>query len=147
MRRIDIIDPAFVEEIPQDLKLGKLYVSIPYGTATHSCCCGCGAEVVTPIHPTGWTLIYDGDTVSLDPSVGSWDLPCRSHYVIRKNRIHWAVTWSKAEIEAGRARDARVVDEYFSQDDGTGNNVAAEVSPSRLERLWRRLRPRGRGGR
>ena len=139
MTRIDIIKPEFVEGIPRDLELGKLYVSIPYGTATHSCCCGCEAEVVTPIHPTGWTLIYDGDAVSLDPSVGSWDLPCRSHYVIKKNRVRWAAKWSEEKVAAGRARDARVVDEYFSRDERAGGDVAAEVPQSRLERLWRRL--------
>ncbi|WP_417924835.1 DUF6527 family protein [Collimonas pratensis] len=26
-----------------------------------------------------WSLTYDGKTVSLDPSIGNWSLPCRAH--------------------------------------------------------------------
>lgn len=141
MTRSDTIEPEFVEEIPRDLEFGKLYISILYGTATHSCCCGCGAEVVTPIHPTGWTLAYDGDTVSLDPSVGSWGLSCRSHYVIRKNRVRWAAKWSSEKIKGGRVRDAHAVDEYFSSADGARSDLVRKGPPGRprLGSLWRRL--------
>lgn len=60
-------------------------MSIFFATAVHNCFCGCGSKVVTPIKPAGWELTYDGDTVSLWPAVGSWGLPCRSHYIIRKD--------------------------------------------------------------
>ena len=63
MSRIDRLEPEFVEEIPRELEAGKLYVSIPYTTATHLCCCGCGSEVVNAPHPAQWSLTYDGDTV------------------------------------------------------------------------------------
>ena len=65
---------------------GKIYVSIAYATAVHKCACGCGKEVVTPLSPTDWKLIFDGKTVSLDPSIGNWGFPCRSHYWVRNNR-------------------------------------------------------------
>jgi hypothetical protein len=42
--------------------------------------CGCGKKVVLPLHPTHGKLTYDGETVSLSPSVGNWSFPCESHY-------------------------------------------------------------------
>jgi len=69
------------------------------------CCCGCGREVVTPLSPTDWKPLFDGETISLDPSIGNWSFPCRSHYWIRENRVEWARRWSREEIEGGRARD------------------------------------------
>ena len=50
---------------------GRLYVSMTLAVAGHLCCCGCKTEVFTPLSPTDWTLIYDGDTISLDPSIGN----------------------------------------------------------------------------
>jgi len=107
------IRPEFVDFIPEDVKDGILYISIPYATATHKCPTGCGEIVVTPIKPTDWTLIWNGETVSLDPSVGNWSLPCKSHYWIRENRIIWARKWSASEIEAGRVKDKRAKALYY----------------------------------
>jgi Family of unknown function (DUF6527) len=80
----------FVESIPTELDDATIYISIPYATAMHKCCCGCNNIVVTPLSPTDWKLIFDGDTVSLDPSIGNWTYPCKSHYWIKRNRVHWA---------------------------------------------------------
>jgi hypothetical protein len=95
----------FVQYIPSALESGVVYVSIEYGTAVHSCCCGCGSRVVTPITPTDWVLIFNGETISLDPSIGNWNFPCRSHYFIRNNRVVWAADMTQREIESGRQRD------------------------------------------
>jgi hypothetical protein len=32
-------------------------------------------------------MSFNGDAVSLHPSVGNWNLRCRSHYVIRDGRV------------------------------------------------------------
>ena len=74
------IEYEFVDLVPRELKEGTLYISIEFATATHKCFCGCGTEVVTPISPVGWQVKFDGETVSLSPSVGSWSLKCKSHY-------------------------------------------------------------------
>src|SRR5258708_27374505 len=71
----------------------------------HKCCCGCGADVVTPLSPAAWTLSFDGRTVSLHPSIGSWALPCQSHYWIKNNQVVWARRWSAKEIGEARALD------------------------------------------
>jgi len=39
---------------------------IEYATAVHKCACGCGKEVVTPLSPTDWKLIFDGKALSLE---------------------------------------------------------------------------------
>jgi hypothetical protein len=95
----------FTEFIPEELREGVIYISMEYATASHKCACGCGQEVVTPFTPTDWKLIYDGESVTLSPSIGNWSYPCRAHYLIRNNVIVWASDMSQEAIEAGRRRD------------------------------------------
>jgi len=104
----------FVEYIPSELEDGIIYVTIEFGTAVHRCCCGCGEEVVTPLSPTDWKLIYDGETVSLYPSVGNWSLPCESHYWIVENNVRWARRWSRERIAAGREFDRDLKQAYYT---------------------------------
>jgi len=105
----------FVEYIPSELADGALYISITYRTAVHRCACGCGNKVVTPITPADWQLSYNGDTVSLTPSIGNWGFPCRSHYWIDAGRVRWARRWTDDQIAAGRARDDQGRALYFAQ--------------------------------
>ena len=83
----------FVEFIPDQLEDGILYVSITYATVLHKCACGCGNEVVTPLSPSDWQLTFNGEAISLFPSIGNWSFPCRSHYWIRKNEVVWVEDW------------------------------------------------------
>lgn len=105
MNRLREVKRKFVEYMPDELDLGVIYISVSFATAGHLCLCGCGEEVVTPFSPTDWELSFDGETISLDPSVGNWGFRCRSHYIIRHNRVIWAGNMSQAEIDAGRERD------------------------------------------
>ena len=114
MRRTTV-KHEFVHFIPDALQEGTVYVSIPFSTALHRCCCGCGSEVVTPLSPTDWELIFNGKTISLYPSIGSWALPCQSHYWIRRDAVIWDRQWSREEIEAGRASERAEKEEYFGQ--------------------------------
>ena len=104
----------FVQLVPDKLQEGVLYVSIEYATVVHKCMCGCGKEVVTPISPTDWRLTFDGDSVSLDPSIGNWSFPCRSHYWIRNNRVLWCGDMPQSLINTGRARDRRAKISYYA---------------------------------
>jgi hypothetical protein len=101
MKRMSVIH-EFVEFIPEELKEGILYISINYATASHLCCCGCGNRVVTPITPDDWKLIFDGVSVSLHPSIGNWNFPCRSHYWIKGDQVRWDRKWDKEEVRAVR---------------------------------------------
>lgn len=108
-----ILKHEFVEYIPDDLEQGTIYISIRFATASHLCVCGCGNKVVTPIRPTDWTLIFNGKTISLHPSIGNWSFPCQSHYWIRKSCVKWAHKLSRQEIERGRAHDLKTKESYF----------------------------------
>ena len=130
MSRPTSVRHEFVELIPEEIEEGIIYVSIPYATAVHHCLSGCGQEVVTPLSPRDWELIFDGETISLYPSVGNWSLPCRSHYWIRRNKVKWARTWSEAEVERARAKDRAAIASYLDhrvdseQEDTLDDSVA-----------------------
>lgn len=115
----------FVEFVPKELKERVLYVSMEYGTAVHLCACGCSEKVVTPFGRTDWKMTYDGETVSLYPSIGNWNFKCRSHYWVRENRIEWAPDWSDEEIAAGRTADRAAKSRQFG---GQRNVQASPVS-------------------
>lgn len=103
--RVKHLTPQFVERFPPKLEPGELYLAMEFATAAHLCACGCGTKVITPFSPTDWQMLFDGENVSLKPSVGNWAFACRSHYWIRSGRIEWAGDMSEAEINAGRMRD------------------------------------------
>ena len=105
----------FVENIPDDVEEGILYISLPYCIAMHKCVCGCGNEVSTPISPAGWEMTFNGESVSLSPSIGNWSYPCQSHYFIVKGKVRHVLKWTSDEIERGRKADANEVAVYFSK--------------------------------
>jgi hypothetical protein len=109
------IQHRFVECIPDSVDSGVLYISISYATAIHLCVCGCGKEVVTPFTPTDWKLIFDGETVSLTPSIGNWSFPCRSHYFIKRNRIEVAGKISQQTIGRNREYDRRLKNHQYRE--------------------------------
>ena len=103
----------FVENIPERVTEGVLYVSLIHATVVHLCCCGCREEVVTPLTPTDWKLTFDGESISLWPSIGSWTLPCRSHYVVERGKVLIAKPWSQNQIDSERHRDGAAKRAYF----------------------------------
>ena len=145
MKREPILRHEFVEYIPKDLKDGTIYVSMTFATVAHRCCCGCGNEVITPLSPTDWKLTFDGETISLDPSVGNWNFDCQSHYWIRRNRVKWAPRWSREEINAGRHYDRLAKDKYFRGNSGQSvhGTISAMEDPRKdrsNESLWGKLK-------
>ena len=110
----DRVRHVFVELVPEELEPGKLYVSIEYGTIVHACLCGCGSRIVTPLSPTDWAMTYDGETISLSPSIGNWSFACQSHYWITQNRVRWGRRMSTKRIQAGRERDRQEKRTYYS---------------------------------
>lgn len=113
--KITRLEHRFATSIPRELEPGVLYISVEFATAMHLCCCGCGEQVVTPLTPTDWRLTYDGETVSLWPSIGNWNYACQSHYIIRNSEVHRALPWSDRRIARGRERDHLAKDKYFSR--------------------------------
>ncbi|WP_199746050.1 DUF6527 family protein [Corallococcus sp. AB030] len=122
-----------MQYIPEQLEPELLYVSLEYGTVAHLCCCGCGEEVVTPLTPTDWRITYDGQTISLWPSIGNWNIACRSHYVIDRGWVIEARPWSDKRIEAERRRDKKAKARYYGTSERTEEVVPADTArPSAL---------------
>ena len=105
----------FVEFIPKSLETGTLYVSERFKVAAHMCPCGCGNKIVTPLGPAEWSFSEKNGKPTLSPSIGNWQIPCRSHYWIRAGEIEWSYEWSEEKIEAGRKRDRARLEAYIKQ--------------------------------
>lgn len=129
----------FVEFIPDALEAGILYVSVAHGTAVHRCCCGCGSEVVTPLTPTDWKVIFDGDTVSLYPSIGNWNFPCRSHYWITHNRVEWAEDWSDGRVAAAEAKDKILKEKFYGSLDANESAEPTKEKAKTRAGFWKRF--------
>lgn len=127
----EVFEVEFVRSAPDVLTSGVLYVSMEHAAVLHLCACGCGHQVVLELSPMHYTLIYDGEGITLNPSVGNWSLPCRSHYLIRDSHVAWAATWSDARVATGRARQAL----RLAAHNAKGAEVA-EVSSARPRRHW-----------
>jgi len=95
----------FVEYMPKIIEDNILYISIEFKVAKHRCPCGCGDIIVTSIDPNRWKLTYDGETVSLSPSIGNWTHKCKSHYFIKNDSIKWARKISDDDIDSVINRD------------------------------------------
>lgn len=106
--------PTFSQYIPADLDEGILYISLDYSTAVHLCACGCSAKVVTPFGPADWQLVFDG-TVSLRPSIGNGQLPCRSHYFIHQDQILWAREMTASATKVASDRDQAALRNLHAQ--------------------------------
>ena len=78
-----------VHRVPEELRQGILYVCFDCNVVVHLCACGCGEKVVLPIATDFWSVRYDGETVSLAPSIGNYQFPCKSHYWIKENKVIW----------------------------------------------------------
>lgn len=113
--KIETIQLRRVEAMPKELEPGVLYVSVRFSTAAHLCACGCGAKVRTPLGPTEWTVQDRSGKPSVWPSIGNWQRPCKSHYIIREGRIIWADVWSDEQILAGRVAEQARRTEYFEK--------------------------------
>lgn len=90
--RLESIEPIFVENVPEKLEEGKLYISEIYKVAVHLCACGCGEKAVTPLKAGEWTLTKNNEAVSLSPSIGNWKWESpnyHAHYYITNNKIIW----------------------------------------------------------
>lgn len=136
MTRVTHLRPEFVTSFPTPMAHGVLYLSFEYNSCGHLCACGCGREVITPLSPKQWSVTYDGENVSLRPSIGNWTLPCRSHYVVHHSSIRWARDFTEQEVAWNRRRDRALLDGRYSDGefvfsapaDGPGPATAAHES-------------------
>lgn len=103
-----------VRYIPKVLEPGVLYLAAEFDIAAHLCACGCGTKVTTPLGSTEWQVTETKSGPSIWPSIGNWQLPCRSHYVIAGGQIRWAGQWSDDRIQAGRKAEQHRREAYYA---------------------------------
>ncbi|WP_234369149.1 DUF6527 family protein [Brumimicrobium mesophilum] len=89
----------FVEYIPKEIEENILYVSTRFKTVVHKCPCECKEKIVTPLSPAAWELTFNGETISLYPSIGNWKLTCKSHYWIKNNEVEWSYNFSEKNMK------------------------------------------------
>jgi len=98
---MDKIKLLLVQYLPQELEPGILYVSEEFGVAGHLCPCECGSKIITPLGLTEWSFNKYDEKPTLYPSIGNWQLPCRSHYWITEGEIEWSYQWTEEQIKEG----------------------------------------------
>ncbi len=112
-----MIQIHFVDSIPKAdaIEEGHLYISLKYNMTSHRCASGCGQLVPLPLSPADWSLTYNGDTVSLSPSIGNGVLACHSHYFIRDSHIIWASDMSASQARQQQAADAELLKRHIEE--------------------------------
>lgn len=144
MTKVAHLRPEFMTSFPALMEHGVIYVSVEFNTCGHLCACGCGREVITPLSPTQWTITYDGENISLRPSIGNWSLPCRSHYVLHRGQVRWARDFTEHEIARNRLRDRALLEGRYSDDEPLLDGQAGELDPAKAlpktrHAGWRRM--------
>jgi hypothetical protein len=117
-----------VEFIPKTLDEGILYVSIHFKVAAHICPCGCGTKIITPLGPCEWSFTEKKGEPTLYPSVGNWQIPCRSHYWIKNGHIEWSYLWTDEQIKAGRSKEQASCELYY------------RIETSRKKSFWKKVK-------
>lgn len=133
------VSHAFVDLMPSEREEGIIYVSIKFSTAVHNCLCGCGMKVVTPIRRDKWVLTYDGEAISLSPSIGNWSFPCQSHYWIRNGQVIESGRMSREAIDNGRMRDADLTRRVRGGAPLPTPAAPQPKAPERKKGFWERL--------
>ena len=136
MSRASSYRHEFVRSFPEPLGEGVLYISVEFGSAAHRCFCGCRHEVYTPLSPRDWMMIYDGETVSLDPSIGNWSFSCQSHYWLVRGQVTWDRPWSVKQVEQGRALDRIRKSREYRQTEPMVELPAKMAEKNLLSRIW-----------
>lgn len=112
---MNTISLKLIEHLPLELEANVLYVSEEFEIAGHLCPCGCGSKVITPLGVNEWLFSEFDGKPTLKPSIGSWQLPCQSHYWINGGKIIWSYQWSTDEIEAGRIAEEEKRIKYYEE--------------------------------
>lgn len=111
-----MLETRFVEYIPDKIDESVLYVSYEFNTAIHLCACGCKNKVVTPISPVQWSYTYNGESISLSPSIGNWNFECQSHYWIKNSEIIWSEKWSQKTIKNAQSEEQLEINNFYNSE-------------------------------
>lgn len=109
--RVSELRPLFVEYFPDEFESGILYVSMQYAICGHLCACGCGEKVITPLSPKQWKIAYNGEDVTLYPSIGNYAFACQSHYFLTNGNIIWV---GERDAENGKRKKKGLFAKLFN---------------------------------
>lgn len=107
MSRVDEVTFEFVNLLPPTLEDSVVYISMEHRTVVHNCCSGCGERIVLGLSPAQWKLTFDGETISLSPSIGGGALACNSHYWIQENKVIWSKPLTANQTRRSQLADRR----------------------------------------
>jgi len=85
-----------VDRIPMQMEEGVVYHTEEFELAGLLCACGCGHRI-TLIVPDSHEVWDDGGYATIQPSLGVFDAPCKSHYVIRAGKVQWLPAFSGSQ--------------------------------------------------
>lgn len=98
-----------VERVPKVMEAGVVYHSQEFELAGLLCACGCGHQVTLLVPDSHQVTDQDG-WATVSPSIGVFDAPCKSHFIIRAGHVHWMPAFSAGEAASiMRAQVARHV--------------------------------------
>ena len=103
-----------VDRIPTQMEEGVVYHTEEFELAGLLCACGCGHRI-TLIVPDSHRVWDEGGYATIQPSVGVFDAPCKSHVIIRAGKVQWLPAFSgsqatkimQAQIARHVAHDAK----------------------------------------
>lgn len=123
--RVGKLRPLFVEYFPDEFESGILYVSMKYAICGHLCACGCGEKVITPLSPKQWKIAYNGEDVTLYPSIGNYAFACQSHYFLTNGNIIWV---GERDVEKGKRKKKGLLAKLFNskKDKKNGNKTRSK---------------------
>jgi len=87
-----------VDRIPAQLTEGIVYHTEEFELAGLLCACGCGHRV-TLLVPDSHQVWDEDGFATIRPSIGVFDAPCKSHYVITAGEIDWHPAFTGAEVD------------------------------------------------
>jgi hypothetical protein len=124
-----------VERIPKEqMADGVVYHSEEFELAGLRCACGCGHRI-TLLVPDSHQVFNDGGWAAVRPSIGVFDAPCKSHFIVDATGVEWLPPFSGAEATSiMRAQIAR----HVSRDPKKPHWIrrAVAVAGRVLSRLW-----------
>ena len=117
---------------PDEFESGILYVSMQYAICSHLCACGCGEKVITPLSPTRWKLVYNGEDVTLYPSIGNYSFACQSHYFLTNGNVVWV---GDHDVENGKRKKKGMLAKLFNSKKSKKNgNKTRSKKDSKINR-------------
>lgn len=105
-----------VERIPRQMAEAVVYHTEEFELAGLLCACGCGHRI-TLLVPDSHEVWDDGGYVTISPSVGVLDAPCKSHFFITRGNVEMLPAFTvahasaimQAQIARHTARDAKPI--------------------------------------